>query len=48
MICTLWVLKMKQGRQEEEEEMDDRQEVELLGSNGIPDLGSVETEPKLW
>lgn len=44
MICRWWVLKMKWGRQEPEEEMDERQEVELLGSKGIPDLGSVETE----
>lgn len=30
---------MKWGRQELEEEMDDHQEVELLGSKGISDLG---------
>lgn len=40
-----WVVKMKWGRQEPEEEMDERQEVELLGSKGIPDL---ETEICFW
>lgn len=39
---------MKWGRQEPEEEMDERQEVELLGSKGIPDLGSVETDSRVW
>lgn len=34
--------------QEPGEEMDERQEVELLGSKGIPDLDSVETETCLW
>lgn len=43
MICRWWVLKMKWGRQEPEEEMDERQEVELLRSKGIPDSSSGET-----
>lgn len=37
---------MKWGRQELEEEMDDHQEVELLGSKGISDLGFMHI--KTW
>lgn len=47
MICRWWVLKMG-GGQEQEEEMDERQEVELLASKGIPDLGFAETETCFW